>query len=73
MNDHINAMLAVIGLGYVGLPLAVEFGKRRPTMAKADGAIGEAHEIDAVGDEDDGPPAAGTPQRLFQGIGAAGV
>src|SRR5258708_5344230 len=24
--------VAVIGLGYVGLPLAVEFGKRRPTV-----------------------------------------
>ncbi len=27
-----NAKLAVIGLGYVGLPLAVEFGKHRPTL-----------------------------------------
>ncbi len=26
------ATVAVIGLGYVGLPLAVEFGKRRPTI-----------------------------------------
>lgn len=25
-----DAKIAVIGLGYVGLPLAVEFGKRRP-------------------------------------------
>jgi len=24
--------LAVIGLGYVGLPLAVEFGKKRPVV-----------------------------------------
>ena len=24
--------VAVVGLGYVGLPLAVEFGKRRPTV-----------------------------------------
>ena len=24
--------IAVIGLGYVGLPLAVEFGKKRPTL-----------------------------------------
>ena len=24
--------LAIIGLGYVGLPLAVEFGKRRPVI-----------------------------------------
>ena len=29
LND---AKLAVIGLGYVGLPLAVEFGKRRPVI-----------------------------------------
>ena len=27
-----NCTLAIIGLGYVGLPLAVEFGKRRPTV-----------------------------------------
>ncbi len=27
-----EATLAVIGLGYVGLPLAVEFGKRRPVV-----------------------------------------
>ncbi|MDA8450829.1 nucleotide sugar dehydrogenase [Acidovorax sp. NCPPB 3859] len=27
-----NATIAVIGLGYVGLPLAVEFGKRRPVL-----------------------------------------
>ena len=27
-----NAKIAVIGLGYVGLPLAVEFGKKRPTI-----------------------------------------
>ena len=24
--------LAVVGLGYVGLPLAVEFGKKRPVL-----------------------------------------
>ncbi len=28
MNDHINECIAVIGLGYVGLPLAVEFAKK---------------------------------------------
>ena len=28
-----HAKIAVIGLGYVGLPLAVEFGKRRPVLA----------------------------------------
>ena len=27
-----NYQLAVIGLGYVGLPLAVEFGKKLPTV-----------------------------------------
>ncbi len=27
-----NARIAVVGLGYVGLPLAVEFGRRYPTM-----------------------------------------
>lgn len=27
-----NSRIAVIGLGYVGLPLAVEFGKKRPTL-----------------------------------------
>jgi UDP-N-acetyl-D-mannosaminuronate dehydrogenase len=30
MNIHQEPMIAVIGLGYVGLPLAVEFGKIRP-------------------------------------------
>jgi UDP-N-acetyl-D-galactosamine dehydrogenase len=27
-----NATIAIIGLGYVGLPLAVEFGKKRPVI-----------------------------------------
>jgi UDP-N-acetyl-D-glucosamine/UDP-N-acetyl-D-galactosamine dehydrogenase len=31
-NTLENAPLAVIGLGYVGLPLAVEFGKHRPVI-----------------------------------------
>jgi UDP-N-acetyl-D-galactosamine dehydrogenase len=30
--DLSGARIAVIGLGYVGLPLAVEFGKRRPVV-----------------------------------------
>lgn len=30
--DLKNAKIAVIGLGYVGLPLAVEFGKNRPVV-----------------------------------------
>ena len=28
-----NPIVAVVGLGYVGLPLAVEFGKRDDTIA----------------------------------------
>ena len=27
-----TARIAIIGLGYVGLPLAVEFGKHRPVI-----------------------------------------
>ncbi len=30
--DISNARVAIIGLGYVGLPLAVEFGRRRPVL-----------------------------------------
>lgn len=30
--NHQDLKLAVIGLGYVGLPLAVEFGRKRPVM-----------------------------------------
>lgn len=32
MNKISNARIAVLGLGYVGLPLAVEFGKSYPTV-----------------------------------------
>jgi len=32
MNDNAKLKLAIVGLGYVGLPLAVEFGKRRPVV-----------------------------------------
>ena len=32
LSDTENETVAVIGLGYVGLPLAVEFGKKRPTL-----------------------------------------
>ena len=32
MNKLENPKIAVIGLGYVGLPLAVEFGKKHPTV-----------------------------------------
>ena len=27
-----SAKIAIVGLGYVGLPLAVEFGKKRPVV-----------------------------------------
>ena len=27
-----NQQIALVGLGYVGLPLAVEFGKQRPVL-----------------------------------------
>lgn len=30
--SELDSNIAIIGLGYVGLPLAVEFGKRRPTV-----------------------------------------
>ena len=32
MPDTAHLKLAIIGLGYVGLPLAVEFGKKRPVL-----------------------------------------
>ncbi|MCH2094420.1 MAG: Vi polysaccharide biosynthesis UDP-N-acetylglucosamine C-6 dehydrogenase TviB [Rhodobacteraceae bacterium] len=32
MNEHSSDVIAVIGLGYVGLPLAVEFGKKRKVI-----------------------------------------
>ncbi len=32
MHNLSNRKLAIIGLGYVGLPLAVEFGKKRPVV-----------------------------------------
>lgn len=32
MHSLDNLKIAVIGLGYVGLPLAVEFGKTSPTV-----------------------------------------
>ncbi len=32
MNDLSSIKLAVVGLGYVGLPLAVEFGKKRSVV-----------------------------------------
>lgn len=32
MKNLVDLKLAVIGLGYVGLPLAVEFGKRRAVV-----------------------------------------
>ena len=32
LASDINGKIAIIGLGYVGLPLAVEFGKNRETV-----------------------------------------
>lgn len=32
MTDLTNTHIAILGLGYVGLPLAVEFGKQYPTL-----------------------------------------
>ncbi|MBN8715997.1 MAG: Vi polysaccharide biosynthesis UDP-N-acetylglucosamine C-6 dehydrogenase TviB [Xanthomonadales bacterium] len=32
MQPHTDARIAIVGLGYVGLPLAVEFGKQYPTI-----------------------------------------
>jgi UDP-N-acetyl-D-galactosamine dehydrogenase len=32
MQDPASARIGVIGLGYVGLPLAIEFGKRYDTL-----------------------------------------
>lgn len=32
MNISIDTRIGIIGLGYVGLPLAVEFGKKYPTL-----------------------------------------
>ena len=32
MNENPKLKLAIVGLGYVGLPLAVEFGKKRPVV-----------------------------------------
>jgi len=32
MFDLKNVRIGVLGLGYVGLPLAVEFGKKTPTI-----------------------------------------
>ena len=32
INDLKDIKIAVIGLGYVGLPLAVEFGKKYQTL-----------------------------------------
>lgn len=32
MNLNNNKKIAIVGLGYVGLPLAIEFGKQRPVL-----------------------------------------
>jgi UDP-N-acetyl-D-galactosamine dehydrogenase len=48
-----EATVAVVGLGYVGLPVAVEFGKRRPTIGYdvSRGKIDKLlHRIDTTGE-----------------------
>jgi UDP-N-acetyl-D-galactosamine dehydrogenase len=45
--------IAVVGLGYVGLPLAVEFGKKLPTLGfdlSADKVAAYRHHIDLTGE-----------------------
>lgn len=49
MHDPRDARIAVIGLGYVGLPLAVEFGKVYPTL----GYDINAHRIERLRNGDD--------------------
>ena len=53
-----NAKIAIIGLGYVGLPLAIEFGKQRPvlgfdinTTRIAELQSGQDHTLEASSDE----------------------
>lgn len=47
MSDPLNPVIAVIGLGYVGLPLAVEFGKKFKTIGYdlADGKVAAYREF----------------------------
>jgi UDP-N-acetyl-D-galactosamine dehydrogenase len=54
--NHKKRTIAVIGLGYVGLPLAVEFGRTRPVIGfdiKAGRTLGfnDGHEphLEALG------------------------
>ncbi|MGH8078315.1 MAG: nucleotide sugar dehydrogenase [Lysobacter sp.] len=56
MHDPRNARIAVIGLGYVGLPLAVEFGRHFPTF----GYDIDANRIERVrkGDDANGESSA---------------
>jgi UDP-N-acetyl-D-galactosamine dehydrogenase len=58
MNTLSDLHLAVIGLGYVGLPLAVEFGKKRPVVGFdinksriAELRAGKDHTLESDGDE----------------------
>lgn len=53
-----NAKMAIIGLGYVGLPLAVEFGKQRPVLGFdinaariAELQLGQDHTLEASTEE----------------------
>lgn len=58
MPDRQAETLAIIGLGYVGLPLAVAFGKRRPVLgfdisaqriAQLDQGLDKTREVDEAG------------------------
>jgi UDP-N-acetyl-D-galactosamine dehydrogenase len=56
-TDPRTAAVAVIGLGYVGLPLAIEFGKHRPTIGfdlSAEKLDRYRRGIDATGEIDAG-------------------
>jgi UDP-N-acetyl-D-glucosamine/UDP-N-acetyl-D-galactosamine dehydrogenase len=65
MLDLRNARIAVIGLGYVGLPLAIEFGKRYHTI----GYDIDAERVDSLsagrdGNHESGPEEISSASRL---------
>ena len=67
--DAATTTVAVVGLGYVGLPLAVEFGKRYPTIGfdlSADKIARYRRHVDPTGEvsrDDLAPPTTSTWQR----------
>ena len=53
MTESSFSKIAVVGLGYVGLPLAVEFGKQMPTLGldlSADKVAAYRRHIDPTGE-----------------------